>query len=516
MNINKILIALSFLASAISVSGCKDDIFSEITTLNLDRSLSPTGLSAAVVNKTGVKLTWTAIGNAKYYRAEIFETENFSGTATKIVDSIAISAIPYTITGLAGETKYYARVKALGVDNHDSKWVSATFSTDAEQIFQDVDLTKLTANSVVLNWPAGQAATTIVLSPGDISHSVTTAEIAAGQAVISGLTGETFYTATLMNGTKIRGTKTFTTLIDLGGATKVSPGDDLATIIANATAGQTLALMPGTYNVNADVMVTKSISIKGAKPTDKPIINGLILRVKGNAGLSLKDLILNGTGSLNGNQAIIYDEALNDAYGELKVVDCEIKNYVKGILYLNLKALVESVTFSGNTIYNIECAGGDFIDFRNGIAKTLLFENNTVYNSAHARDLFRMDAGGSTNFPSVTSVITIQTNTFNDVANANRFLYIRLASHQIHFSKNIIANTNGYYTNQAATTISTMASNNYFNAPNFTASATVNAKNDVSTTKTSLDPGFTNASAGNFTITNQTLKENGIGALRWR
>src|SRR5690606_29031826 len=120
---------------------------------------------------------------------------------------------------------------------------------------------------------------------------------------------------------------------------------------------------------------------------------------KGNAGLVLKDLVLNGPNPTNTNQMIIYDEDSTTPYAALIIQDSEIKNYGKGIMYVNKKALIESVTISGNTIHDIEGNGGDFIDFRTGLAKTLLFENNTVYNSVLARDLFRMDGGGSTNFP---------------------------------------------------------------------------------------------------------------------
>ena len=517
MKINKAIIAACLFAASATFTACQDDDLLEITELNADRVFSPTELTVNVTNKTAARLNWAAVNKAQSYTLEFSTNADFSGTPFKVVENISAGQLPYTVTGFSGETEYFVRVKAVGKDISDSKWVTGSFQTDAEQIFAEVDMQKLTATSVTLNWTPGETASSIVITPGNISHIVTADEIAAGQVTISGLTGETFYTAKLMNGTKVRGTRTFTTLIDLGGATQVSPGDDLVTLLANATAGQTFALMPGEYNINADAIVSKSISIKGARPTDKPVVKGLIIRVKGNAGLSLKDLVLNGTGSLNDNQAIIYDEALNDAYGNLSVEDCEIKNYVKGLMYVNVKALIESVTFRGNIISGIVGTGGDFIDFRNGIAKTLLFENNTVYNSVHARDLFRMDAGGSTNFPSVTSVITIRSNTFNDVSNGtcNRVLYIRLAKHEIHFTKNIIANTNGQYTNSSATTITTMASNNYFNAPNFTASTTSNAKNDVSSTKTMLDPKFTNAAAGDFTVGELLLKDGGIGDPRW-
>ncbi|WP_316765609.1 fibronectin type III domain-containing protein [Pedobacter frigiditerrae] len=520
MKKNNIYISIFFLMTLIGFSGCKDDMMEEITTLNVDRTFSPTGLTASVVNKTNVLLTWKAVNNAKTYTVEVFENADFSGTAVKTIPNITFTQVPYTVTGLSGDTQYSIRVKGVGEGTDDSKWVTASAKTDPEQIFSAINAAKLTANSVALNWPTGQTATTITLSPGNITRTVTAAEIAAGEAIVTGLTGETLYTAKLLNGTKVRGTITFTTLLDLGGAIAVYPTDNLATLIANANAGDVFALFPGTYNINADITATKSISIKGAKPTDKPMIKGMIIRLKANAGLALKDLDIDGTGSLNGNQAVIYDEASDNAYGNLSIENCIIKNYVKGLIYVNVKALIESVTIKGNLISNIECNGGDFIDFRTGLAKTVNFSNNTVYNSALARDFFRMDPTGSTNFPTITSVITISTNTLNGMCNgaANRLLYVRLANHQIFFSKNIVANSGGILTNQASTIIvaANFTGNNYFNAPTYLAgSATANAKYDTGTS-TSLNPGFTAPATGNFTISETTLKTNGIGDPRWR
>lgn len=520
MRKNTLYMSIFFLATIIGFSGCKDDTIKPINTLDVDRAFSPTGLTANVVNKTDIRLTWKAVNNAKSYTVEVFETADFSGTPVKLIKDITFSQLPYTVTGLGGDTQYAIRVKAVGEGIDDSKWITASLKTDAEQILQAVNPAKLTATSVAINWPAGQTATTITLTPGNITRNVTAAEIAAGEVIITGLTGETLYTAKLMNGTKVRGTITFTTLLDLGGATAVSPTDDLATLITNAASGTVFALMPGTYTINADITVGKSISLKGARPSDKPIIKGAVLRVKGNAGLSLRDLVIDGTGALNGNQAIIYDEASDNAYGNLTVENCVISNYVKGMIYVNLKTLIESVTFTGNLISNIECNGGDFVDFRNGIAKTVIFSNNTVYNSVVARDGFRMDAGGSTNFPTITSIITVSNNTFNGVCNgaANRLLYIRLAKHEIYFSKNIVANSGGILTNQASTQIvaANFVANNYFNAPTFLAgSVTSGAKYDTGSA-TSLNPGFANVAAGNFTISEVTLKANGIGDARWR
>src|SRR5690606_19419763 len=194
-----------------------------------------------------------------------------------------------------------------------------------------------------------------------------------------------------------------------------------------------------------------------------------------NAGLDLKDLILDGTGAST-NQTIVYDDDLN-AYAALKVQDSEIKNYPKGMIYINKKALVESITFQNNIIHDIDCTGGGFVDFRAGFAKTFLFENNTVYNITEdgSRDLFRMDNAAA--YESETSIITIRANTFYKALNRakGRYLYIRIKNNEISFVKNLIAETENYYTNQSATNIVSLTGNNYYNAPNFTGSSEASA-----------------------------------------
>ena len=504
-----------FLVSALSFSGCKDPM-DEITAIDVNRAFSPTDLTAIVVNKTGVKLTWDKVKNADSYTVEIYDNADFSGTPAKSVSDITFDQVPYTITGLDGDIEYSVRVKAVGNGIDDSKWITATFTTDPEQIFQEINTDKLEATSVTLNWTAGETATTIVLTPGDITHTVTSGEITAGEATITGLTGETTYTAKLMNGTKVRGTITFTTLLDVGDAIIVNPSDDLATIISNAAGGETFALTAGTYTINSKIDITKTISLKGAVPSSKPIIQGIAFNVKAGAGLTLKDLVLDGS-TAGSTQLVNYDEDLpSGMYGNLTIQGCEVTSYTKGFVYINKAVLMETMTMSDNLIHDITCSGGGFIDFRKGFGKTFLFENNTVYNITEdgSRDLFRID--NASDFTSQTSVITIQNNTFYNALNRDggRYLYVR-CSNQISVVKNIIANSLDYYANQSATNITTFSGNNYFNASNFTGSTASGAKNDTGTF-TTLDPGFANAAAGDFTISNIDLKANGVGAARWR
>ncbi|RZF60367.1 DUF4957 domain-containing protein [Sphingobacterium corticibacterium] len=507
------IIWFSAMMVGLGLSSCKENLLQEITELNLDQTLSPTELTAQVVNRTNVRLNWRRVSNAQSYNIEIFDNAEFSGTAAATADGITMDQLPYTISGLEGETIYYVRVQGIGEEIRESKWISATFTTDTEQIFQEVDINEIEATAVTLRWTPGEVAAQIVVEPGNIQYTVTAEDIATGAAQITGLTPETDYTARLLYEGRTRGTVSFRTILDLGDAIAVEPTDNLTNLIANANDGDVFALMPGEYALQ-DLTISTSISIKAAKPADRPVLKGAVLRISLGASLSLENLILDGTGAKDSNQTIIYSAG---TYGSLEIENCEIYNYHKGLIYVSTAARIQRTLIQNNVIYNIRCDGGEFIDFREGITDVLDFNNNTVYNSGNVRDFFRMDVNGSNNFPSVTSLLNFRNNTFYNVNNrsAGRFLYIRLTNHQITFTNNIVAASEGMHTNQSATTLTSMSGNNYYNAPAYYNSSTSNVKTDIGS-YTTLDPGFANPSEGNFTISNEDLKLNGIGAARWR
>jgi hypothetical protein len=512
--IKRFVFAVSFLA-LLFAGGCTDDILPEITTLDVSRLFSTTDIDVRVVNQTSVRLSWKAVKNATSYTIEFFENadEDFSGTPQSTITNVTMDQLPIVVPGFAGETTYSVRVKAIGEGIDDSKWISATFTTDAEQILFPIDPEEITATGVTLRWPAGEFATHITLMPGDINRPVTAAEVAEGVAVITGLQSETDYTAKLMNEDKTRGTAVFTTLIDIGDAILVNPGDDLGAMVEAAQPGDAFALMPGEYVIDGNINITTTLSIIGARPTDRPVVKGVVFRMKVGSGLRLKDVIFDGATSPDGNQLVIFDEV--GTYGDLIIEDCLIKNNVKGVIYGSVAALVEYVLVKGTIIGNVECVGGDFIDFRSGMPKALDFINNTVYNSALNRDLFRLD-NATAYSGNYTVLVNIESNTFYNIISTEgttrRVLYIRLASHEITVKKNIFAVVGGNYSNQSATTVVEMSSNNYHNAPNlFNPEFIVHDSGNYTT----YNPGFVDPANGNFTVTNEELIIFRIGDPRW-
>ncbi len=518
----KNIIAIS-LTSLVLVTGCKESVLEEITEVKLDRAFSITGLSTLVVNKVNVRVTWLKVTGASSYTIEIFDNAAFSGTAFKTVSNISKDLTEYTVSGLGGNTEYFIRVKTISADGSaDSKWVTGKFKTDPEQILNAINIGDITANSVKVTWPTNSEATRLVFSPGNIVHNLTPAEIAAGAATTSGLNAETLYTVDIFNNTVKRGTTTFTTSVDVSAFTQVT--SDVELLAALAAAGPVrIALHPGTYTLTSDIVANKNITIIGTSAVNKPIIKRAIFKLEASAALTLNNVKLDGNQEAS-NQLFVYNTIdLDNTYGVLSLLNSEVYNYNKGLLYINKKTLVEAITFENNIIHDILCSGAGFIDMRTGFAKTFTMRNNTIYNITEdgSRELFRMD--NTTNFSTQTgNRLVVENNTFNKAMDraAGRFFYVRLASMQVTSNKNIIANSQNLYfvtsTTVLASTISQLLNNNYYNAPNFYGSTTTNAYNDnVANGYTTINPNFTNATAGDFTVNDVVVKAAKVGDLRW-
>lgn len=505
---------LAFLAAALFNFSCTDDRAEELSSIDYERLFSPIKIEAFVINRTDARLSWTLNSNVESYSLEVFADDSltFAGTPVRTYNDVTGDQLPYYIRELDGETQYSVRIKSVAAGKTESKWSGVSFKTGTENIFLPFQDGDVKATSATLRWTPGKTLTTIMLEPGGIQHTVTAGEIAAGIATIEGLTAETTYTATLKNGAKTRGIVEFMTLVDIGNAIAVYPEDDLLALLAAANDGDAFALFPGSYGAGDMFVVNKTIEIKGVYPYDKPVLNGYISLEDG-AGLLLKDVTLDGGASQG--QSIVFNTG-EVTYNALTVEGCEIRNFVKGVYYLNVASLVESITYHNNLIYNIVCDGGDFMDSRKGAFNSLTLTNNTIYNSATGRDLIRYDdASGS--FPGMTSTILVDHNTLHGVCNSSskRLFYVRFKENKITFTNNIVAETAAIFTNQNNTDPSpTFGGNNFSNAPNlFSASGSSSKFYDDSAD--SEDPGFVNAANGDFTVTNELLKAKGTGDPRW-
>jgi len=521
------LYALLALTATTTVTSCgePDD---EITEASYKRNFSPTDVKANVRNRTNVELSWTLGHGVTAYNIEVYANDSltFAGTPVKTIQ-VTPEQMPYLVTGLEGETQYSFRIQAVdGNDSRNSKWQGAYAKTETEQIFQEPSEADVKATSVTLRWPAGEQASTITLSPGDIVYNITADDIAAGAATITGLTPETSYSATMRrdNG-KTRGKVSFKTGVELAETDiLVNEGEDLGAAIKSAPEGYRLVLMPGEYNItaaedasyaNGSVTISRKLAIKGLRPGEKPVIKG---RIKVEATFEIDQVILDGSGT-DGGQA--FDFTGETDVHHLYITNSEIKNFTKGFFYINKAVKVSTINIEGCLISNIECSGGDLFDSRAGGYEKFNFTNNTVYNCAAKRDVVRMD-DASANI-TATPVITFDHNTFYNVGNGEvnyRFFYVRFAGNTITFTNNIVVGFNNKrgFANQSSTDQNpTLEGNVYFNTKNLLSLADGNTEKvswfDESGTE--LDPQFANPDNGDFTVTNLNVADLKAGDPRW-
>lgn len=518
MKTKYIFIGLLFaLFLTFTISGCKKYDVALIEELSVNREFAPVALTAKVRNQTIVELNWTVDANVAHYVVEFSADDPDFNTVFKTVE-VTAAELPIQVA-LEGETVYSIRVKAIsarGLD--DSKWALITATTLTEQIMLPPQPGDIEATQATLRWVANSNVTQLVVNPGDIIHDITAQEMIDGIATITGLTGETSYTVVLLNNTKTRGTSAFTTGIDVGDNTLVTPADDLFQMIADANPGDILLLEQGDYTAQTGtIALSKSITIQGLRVDFKPLLKVNFELTDGAVDVSLIDLDLqgDGEGSTTLTDVVRYTGIGN--YNSLLISGCNIHNYARSFIAGNvLDAIVQSVTVENCIVTDVFTSGGDFIDFRNSDVLNVSVTTSTFNNCAPGRDFFRIDAAGTSNNTGLTVNVLLEDCTLYGISNTDdRILYVRFASNAITVRNNLFAATTAYYSNQSTTDPATVFSNNnYFGAPGFFDST--KTLYDNSGTYFNLDPGFVDPSTGDFKITNQTLLDNNIGDPRWR
>jgi len=514
---------IATLVLTLAVSSCESYNEGLLDGIGNTREFSPIALTAKVKNQTFVELNWTVNPEADHYTVEFSADDPDFKVIYKTLQ-VTGSQLPLSVQ-LEGETTYSIRVKAVTTGLEDSKWSVATATTLTEQIFFPVQAADIDAKQVVLRWTPNSAVTQITVMPGNITHTITAAEKTAGVATITGLTGETPYTATLLNGAKKRGVVTFTTGIDIGTGILVKATDDLMQKIADAAPGAILVLEPGDYtadNQTGAITLNKSITLRGLRPANTPKLHVNFVLGTGSGNVSLIDLDLKGDkGAAGAAVSVIKYNDNSVTYGTLSISGCNIHDYGVSLISANLAAAKMTAIIVDNTVFtNILTSGGEFIDVRGSQVGQLTLKNSTFNNctvsTSGARHFIRMDAGltGLTSNVLIDSCTILNPNMLG--TNANSILYTRFVTTVIVVRNTLFANTPAPYTREAVTPNPTFTNNNYFNSPNLNANPGPLTNNRPDTSGTTLDPQFVNAAGGNFTIKNQTLIDRSVGDPRWR
>ncbi len=542
MKVNRIFSACVFGLAVAALTSCSD-ASDAIESIILNRNLSPINIQAKDVQETSATITWDLSSGADVYEVQFFQDDSLSYggtydsqtdavTPAKTISGVTADDLPLLVEDLVYDTKYTVRVRAITSSDASriSKWHGVYFRTSAQQILNSIKQGDYTDRSVTVSWPEGEEVTTIVV--GNVTHQITEEEKAAGKATVTGLEPQTVYTVYLLNNGKQRGNRTFTTLADLEGSIPVSNADELVAAVEAAQDGDAIALIGPKYvipysgddeNITAgSLKITKSLTLKGVDAANRPIVNGR-LEINDGAALTTSLIIYDGEGT-SGDQAFNYKTA-GVTYGALLIDNCEIKNYTKGVFYLNVASVVESVTFNNCIIHDIPCSGGDMFDSRAGLPKAFNLTNSTVYNSCATRDFIRIDDASSNFSGQPGPIVTVNKCTLYKVGNGNsnrQLIYVRFAGNEVIFKNNLVMefnNTRGFTNQSSCDPTPELQNNYYYHTVNLISLAEGNTQTvrwfDTDGTNLADNP-CPQAEEADFTIdANSPVKSGNAGDPRW-
>jgi hypothetical protein len=430
---------------------------------------------------------------------------------------------------------YYFRMFAQAEDvARNTDYVSANLLMD--NLFLPIEQSDVTATSVTLKWnaPVGASVTSVLLIPKDsLAMSpvqLTSSDVQGKTVTINKLKGLTTYTALLFSGKTREGVITFTTkdpnaIITINSAAETYA--NLPAAISAANSGDTIKV-GGSYDFASlgAMKIDKSLIIEGRPGIKKPQITCGEFNLTGNVGtFKLYRLKLIGTD----NQTI----SLSDLAGVANVVidSCDISGPAAGLIYASgdASAATYSLKVNNSLLHDFGNSGGDFIDFRGGTLTNIELSNSTFWNLA--RRFLRIDDGvtytGNNNKTGAQYAGTDSGNpptidhcTIDNVASQS-FVRIQIPTNAfvIHINNSILTNDKstgnefGYEVNGYANDNNTFGTNRdgFFSGWGYWNHLTFSPTTNIKT----LDPQYANASNGDFTVGNATLKSLGWGDPRW-
>lgn len=507
-------------ALCLTAISCSDEL-TELTEVSYDRLFSPVNLEVRVRQQVNATASWNAVDKATEYSMELYQGETVA--AGTLVQSGTTTETSYTFSKLEGSESYALRVKAIGTSVSESKWTEATFKTDAEQIFNDVDIDLVEAKKVTLTWPAGEDVETLQIMPGEVKRALTATEIAEGKVMIEGLTPETNYTVSLLRGTKVRGTVSFTTLVDLDGAKPLyadATEEEIERAFANLAEGDKICLLPAADGtaVFVPAQITLSVSCSVLALQSKPVSANFCFTIDGTAkDITIKDL------NFQSDKSAAFCTILNmEADADVTISNCTIDSYAKIVTEGDNSASVKTgdLVIDNCIITNISGRGVDFQKKKINFG-SFTMKNSTVYNACSGQDLIRFDyVAGRTG-----AVYNVTNNTLYDVkANNKGIVYIRSnAAGNADFTCNVSANlfvfstdaTDVFFSEDTKSDNMIFDSNYYYNASSLLANPDGGSGKVFDTKGTVANPQFKDAANADFTVGNEDINYYKIGDPRW-
>lgn len=485
----KSLSCLALLACVV-LGSCSTDPDELNTDFRLDRALMPLNVKGTVL-ATGnqLRMNWDVRSSVAGYEVVVYSDEALT-EVVKVESGIVPGDVPVTID-LEVEKSYWATVQAFSADERVLPSRLATegvaYETYAIMDSLDPEVTERTSTTVGLKWTQDQYVSHLLARPvsdagaDEVKYDLSAGEIAAATATVGGLKPSTEYVVSVCYNSASRGGRNVWTRPDTAGAVEAATAEELLRLVGEGATKILLTNLQTPYDVappaepagqtNALSTLTAGLSIIGQTGDDgsKPTLVGLAPSLApGSAAYSLhfEDLVLDG-----GGKGSVITITANTKIADIKVKNCEIFNYTKGVIAETTSATggveVASMTYDGLYVHDIAGSGGDVIDFRFGTYGDVTLVNSTFWKGG--RGFVFMQAG------TINGKVLIRNNTvsnFSVSTNRKGLICLRaanLTSENFLVEKNVILNE--YLANKSFTFISdysdavlpAMAANYFFN-----------------------------------------------------
>lgn len=398
---------LCLLGSGVALTSCSD--VDPVQDVDLPRVLMPYDLTAVPDQmEPAITVSWEGTKNAQYYVVEAYlDDPDFEGTPVITKEVYGTECV---LEDLLGETMYNIRVKGVAEGKEDSKWATINRATAPEQILS-VPYNDIEETSITITWPTRKEVNAYkVLQNGSVvaSGAISSAEAAAGEKVITGLTGGTTYTFEVYLNDKRRGYIDETTEIGAPSCDytiNLATSDNIQEKLDEMADGKT-----GSYSVAVMLQAGQTYyfyKVGDSKPKDVfTIPDGMSVYFygdKNNAPTIIidcdqmkvdgdHDVIAFQKVKLQGEKYFMNQSAACNV-GKLEFTLCEISGFT-GSTFVRCKDNAEKTfgTIEVNKCLISNCGGNyDIFDLRKATVETLSIKNSTIYNCAGSKSIVQSD-----------------------------------------------------------------------------------------------------------------------------
>ncbi|MBO5498661.1 MAG: DUF4957 domain-containing protein [Bacteroidales bacterium] len=402
-----IIAGLSLIAAGSVFTGCAEEMVDINDEVALGRCLTPTELSAKIVNGEFIEFSWTKSKGATEFVLELYSDEQMTALEESIV--IPAEEIPYT-ADLEADMTYYARVKGVNGDGAiaDSHWAmyDRPLQTYAIKSSLNPELVDRSSSSITIKWTKDPEVDHIRITPALNAEEeytrfdVDAAAVEAAQVEVTGLNPSVKYTLAVHFKSADRGQITGWTQPDLEGVTRVESAEAFAAALAD---GQSRFVFPYNDGIRyelGELQINHSLELYGETSKDGKFPNVLVSIKFKNGGTAdakfhFEQLHLDGSaGQVYGERSNIIDiseAVVTNKIESFTVLNCEVSNYTKNVYYDNKGVTLGSLVLRESIFTNIGSASQDFASFRADATacNSILIENNTIINNH--RDILRID-----------------------------------------------------------------------------------------------------------------------------